>query len=220
MFDHFLQTATTVFESARRDGRLIYNPSDEELRSLSLAEPDVRETKYGSLMAQSEPMSRAANFTKNNVDTPFGQLEHTLAIDAEQRLARETIVSIDVAVGDGTEGITARLIVPKRFAHLAFAGRKLFTPTRTDSPTYQVLMFCDEAFALNVEKPLPQKDISIRIAFSPEGRLVKIVRNSNYFGEWKKGVFTGEDYRAKQNAPCHLPPRRLPPATTLQINQG
>ncbi len=27
--------------------------------------------------------------------------------------------------------------------------------------------------------------------------MVKIVRNSNYFGEWKKGVFAGEDYRAK-----------------------
>ena len=26
---------------------------------------------------------------------------------------------------------------------------------------------------------------------------MKFVRNSNYFGEWKKGVFAGEDYRAK-----------------------
>ena len=31
-----------------------------------------------------------------------------------------------------------------------------------------------------------------------DGRLVKVVRNSNYLGEWKKGVFAGEDYRAKR----------------------
>ena len=29
--------------------------------------------------------------------------------------------------------------------------------------------------------------------------MVKFVRNSNYFGEWKKGVFAGEDWRVKQS---------------------
>ncbi len=46
-------------------------------------------------------------------------------------------------------------------------------------------------------KPLPEKDITIRLAHAPDGRMVKFVRNSNYFGEWKKGVFAGENYRAK-----------------------
>ena len=27
--------------------------------------------------------------------------------------------------------------------------------------------------------------------------MVKFARNTNYFGEWKKGVFAGEDYRVK-----------------------
>ncbi len=113
------------------------------------------------------------------------------------RLAEEEIVSIDVEVGDGAEGITARLIVPRRFAHVAYAGQKLFKPTTTDNPTYQVVMFFDEEFERNKSKPLPQKDITIRLAHAADGRLVKFVRNSNYFGEWKKGVFAGENYRAK-----------------------
>ena len=95
------------------------------------------------------------------------------------------------------EGITARLIVPRRFAHVAYARPKLFKPAATDNPTYQVVMFFDEGYEANKAKPLPEKDITIRLAHAPDGRLVKFVRNSNYFGEWKKGVFAGEDYRAK-----------------------
>ena len=116
---------------------------------------------------------------------------------AKQVLAGQELVSIDVAVGDGAEGITARLIVPRRFAHVAYGGLKLFKPATTDNPTYQTIMFFDEAFEGNKGKPLPEKDITVRLAHAPDGRLVKFVRNSNYFGEWKKGVFAGEDYRAK-----------------------
>ena len=112
-------------------------------------------------------------------------------------LAQEEIVAIDVQVGDGTEGISARLIVPRRTAHVAYGGLKLFKPTVTDNPTYQVVMFFDEEHENNRSRLLPQKDISIRLAHASDGRMVKIVRNSNYFGEWKKGVFAGEDYRAK-----------------------
>jgi phosphoenolpyruvate carboxykinase (ATP) len=219
MFDLYQRTAEAVFESARRENRLIYNPSDDELLSLSLLQPEIRQTKYGSIMAESEPMSRAAKFTKNNVDDPFDDRERELATQAELQLARETIICVDVAVGDGTEGVTARLIVPKSFAHVAYAGRKLFIPARVERPTYQVLMFCDDGFALNRGKPLPQKDMTIRLAFSPEGRLVKLVRNSNYFGEWKKGVFAGEDYRAKLKGDAiflHAGCRR----DTLETSQG
>ena len=60
-------------------------------------------------------------------------------------------------------------------------------------------MFFDEEHERNKAKPLPEKDITIRLAHAADGRLVKFVRNSNYFGEWKKGVFAGEDYRAKLN---------------------
>lgn len=197
MFGEFRQTAREIFESALTDGRLIRNPDDQRLRALALVEPEVRETKYGNIVAESEPMSRAAMFTKNNIDTPFGDEERQLLQRAKGCLATEEIVSVDVSVGDGTEGVTARLMVPRRFAHVAYAGKKLFRATTTDDPTYQVLMFFDEQHERNKAKPLPEKEVTIRNAHSPEGRLVKIVRNSNYFGEWKKGVFTGEDYRVK-----------------------
>jgi len=133
-------------------------------------------------------MSRAARWTKNNIDDRFGREEHELLNQAQRALADKEIVTIDVEVGDGTEGITARLLVPRQFAHVAYAGLKLFRPTVTDSPTYQVVMFFDDEFERNKSKLLPAKDIEIRLAHAPDGRVVKFVRNSNYFGEWKKGV--------------------------------
>ena len=197
MFDEFQQAAKTIFENAQQRGMLIRNPDSERLRTLALEEPEVKQTKYGSLLADSEPMSRAAKLTANNIDSRFGQAEYELLEQAKRALGREEIVSIDVQVGDGADGITARLIVPRQFAHVAFGGLKLFKPAMTDQPTYQVIMFADAGYERNKSLPLPQKDITIRLAHAPDGRLVKFVRNSNYFGEWKKGVFAGEDYRAK-----------------------
>ncbi|MBN1909385.1 MAG: phosphoenolpyruvate carboxykinase [Pirellulales bacterium] len=198
MFEQFLKTVHTIFETAQKEGRLIYNPDEEQLRDLAVNEPGAVLTKYGNVTANSEPMSRAAMFTRNNIDTPFGPDEEKLLAAVAAQSAKEELVAIDVIVGDGTEGVTARLILPKRFAHVAYAGWNLFRPTVTDSPTHQVLMVFDEAYEANRSKVLPEKDITIRNCLSPDGRLVKICRNSNYFGEWKKGVFTGEDWRAKQ----------------------
>lgn len=197
MFEEFLQTARTIIENAQARGALIRNPDEMRLRALALEEPEVKETKYGSIAVDSEPTSRAARFTKNNIDSNFGQAEYELLEQAKRTLANEEIVSVDVEVGDGTEGVTARLIVPKRHAHVAYGGRKLFCPTVTDNPTYQVIMFCDDRYDQNRSKPLPEKDLTIRLAHGNDGRMVKIVRNSNYFGEWKKGVFAGENFRAK-----------------------
>jgi phosphoenolpyruvate carboxykinase (ATP) len=197
MFQEFQETAEAIFQTAERKGNLIRNPGSERLRALSLEEPDVKQTKYGSLYAESEPMSRAAKRTHNNIDSRFGDEERALLRQAQRLLAEEQIVSIDVDVGDGADGITARLIVPLRFAHVAYAGMKLFRPTTTENPTYWVIMFCDEAFEENKSRLLPDKDLTIRLAHAPDGHMVKFVRNSNYFGEWKKGVFAGENFRVK-----------------------
>jgi phosphoenolpyruvate carboxykinase (ATP) len=197
MFEEFAQTAAAIFESARQNGSLIRNPDEACLRAMALEEPEVRQTRYASLAADSEPMSRAAKLTKNNVDTQFGKAERDLLDQARRRLSQTQIISIEVQVGDGTEGVTARLIVPRCFAHVAYAGAKLFVPATTETPTYQTIMFFDEEFEANRTRLLPEKSITIRLAHSGDGRLVKIVRNSNYFGEWKKGVFAGEDYRVK-----------------------
>jgi phosphoenolpyruvate carboxykinase (ATP) len=68
---------------------------------------------------------------------------------------------------------------------------------KLDKPTYPILLFADEAFATNKSKPLPEKDITIRLAMLNDGRYVKIIRNGNYIGEYKKGVFAAEDWAAK-----------------------
>jgi len=198
MFDEFHQTAKRIVHSAQERGVLIRNPDKERLRAMALEEPEVRETKYGSIVANSEPMSRAAMFTKNNIDTQFGEPEYELLEQATRALSNQEIVTIDVEVGDGSDGITTRLILPRRHAHIAFGGLKLFKHVMVDDPTYQVVMFFDEAFEANKRRPLPEKDITIRLAHSPDGRLVKIVRNSSYLGEWKKAVFAGQDFRVKQ----------------------
>ena len=197
MYEEFQQAASAIVETARQNRRLTRNPDVACLKALALEEPEVQQTKYGSIFADSEPMSRAAKRTKNNIDTRFGREEHDLLEQAKRALANERLISIDVVVGDGAEGITARLVIPHRFAHVAYGGVKLFKPTATEHPTYQVVMFSDESFEDNRAKVLPQKDITIRLAHAPDGRVVKFVRNSNYFGEWKKGVFAGENYRAK-----------------------
>ncbi len=198
MFEEFQQAAKSILESAQKRGAVIRNPDAARLRGLALEEPEVRETKYRNIVAESEPMSRAAMFTKNNIDTKFGQEEYELIDQARRALETEELVVIDAQVGDGSEGITARLIVPRRHAHIAYGGLKLFKPAMTQSPTYQVIMFFDENYEQNRTKPLPEKDITIRLCFNrDDGRMIKIVRNSNYLGEWKKGVFAGEDFRAK-----------------------
>ena len=197
--EQFAQTANRIKKGAIEEHKLLNNPSDEELRALVENEPGVRKTIYGNFVAESEPSSRAAMFTKNSVDLPFGEEEQKLLAQCEKALAKERLISIDRIVGNENSGTTIRLIVPERFAHVAYGGKNLYMPVRNEveQPTYEILMFADEAFEANKSKPLPQKDITIRLAVLDNGRVIKIVRNSNYIGEYKKGVFAAEDWMAK-----------------------
>ncbi len=195
----FVTTAERVWQQAEAECRLINNPNDDVLHWLVMEEEQVTTSVFGSICVDSEPNSRAAKFTKNSVDDNFGEAELQLLQQCEACLAREALVSLDLLVGDGSQGITARVIVPKRFAHLAYAGQNQFGRAIKPvfNPTYTVIFFFDEMFEGNKKKPLPQKDITIRLAFLPDGKMVKIVRNSNYFGELKKGIFAAEDWFAK-----------------------
>lgn len=195
----FSETADRIWRRAVEEGRLMDNPSDEELRLLVEQEPGVKKTIYGSFVVDSEPTSRAAMFTKNSVDYHFGDEEHKLLVKCENLLAKSRLISIDRIVGNVSSQTTVRLIVPELFSHVAYGGKNLFLPAKDTirQPTYQVLFFKDQAFEDNKSKVLPQKDITIRLAMLPEGRVIKIVRNSNYIGEFKKGVFAAEDWVAK-----------------------
>jgi phosphoenolpyruvate carboxykinase (ATP) len=195
----FAQTIERIRVKALEDGRLLHNPTDEELRRLAEKEPEVQRTCYGSLAATSEPTSRAAMFTKNSVDTDFGKDEHDLLVQAEEILRKQRIISVDRIVGNINSSTVVRLTVPEEFAHVAFGGKELFAPVRGEvkQPTYEIIMFKDEAFEANKSRPLPLKDITIRLAMLDDGRVIKVVRNSNYIGEYKKGVFASEDWTAK-----------------------
>ena len=197
--EEFARTAGRIRKKAIEENRLISNPSDGELRLLLENEPGIRKTIYGNFVAESEPTSRAAMFTQNSPDYPFGEEERELLIQCEKALAQERLISIDRIVGNESSETTVRLIVPERFAHVAYGGKNLFIPTKEEAeqPTYEILMFSDEAFESNKSKLLPRKDITVRLAMLDDGRVIKIVRNSNYIGEYKKGVFAAEDWVAK-----------------------
>lgn len=197
--EKFVQTADRIRQKAIDEGRLKDNPSEAVLRALVEKQPRVRKTIYGNYVAESEPTSRSAMFTKNSVDSPFGKEEEELLAQCEDALAKEKLVSIDRVVGNADSSTTVRLIVPERFAHVAYGGGNLFAPAKkkVKEPTYQIIFFADKAFEANQNKPLPEKDITIRLAMLPDGRYVKIIRNGNYIGEYKKGVFAAEDWAAK-----------------------
>jgi len=197
--EKFAQTADRIRQRAIEENRLLDNPSDEQLRTLVEKQPGVRKTIYGNFVAESEPTSRAQSFTKNSVDDSFDKKELELLDQCEKTMAQERLISIDRIVGSESSETVIRVIVPERFAHLAYGGQNLFIPVKgkVEEPTYQIVFFADEAWEKNKTKPLPQKDITIRLAMLEDGRVIKIVRNSNYIGEYKKGVFAAEDWVAK-----------------------
>ena len=65
--ENFAISAKKIWTKAKAEKRLITNPTDKQLRQLVEKEPGVKKTIYGNLVAESEPTSRAAIFTKNSV---------------------------------------------------------------------------------------------------------------------------------------------------------
>ncbi|MBT3363574.1 MAG: phosphoenolpyruvate carboxykinase [Chloroflexi bacterium] len=195
----FTKTAEKILQKAKDEGRVIYNPSDDQLRELVAKEAGVQKTIYNNFVAPSEPSSRAQAFTKNSVDQQFGNDEIDLLKQCEDVLSEEKLICMDRIVGGKNSGTIVRLIVPQKFAHIAYGGGHLFYPTdgNDNKPDYQIVYFNDEQWELNKSKVLPDKDITIRLALLNDGGAVKIVRNSNYIGEYKKGVFACEDWAAK-----------------------
>lgn len=55
---------------------------------------------HRNLVAESEPTSRAAIFSKNSVDYPFGKKELQLLAQSEKALSKEKLISIDGIVGN------------------------------------------------------------------------------------------------------------------------
>ena len=198
----FSETSARIRKRAIEEGRLTDNPSFPELRKITENEPGIVNSKYGNIVVESEPTSRSAQFTENSVDTPFGEEEAKLLEQCEKALAEEELLSIDRVVGNPEYSkTTVRLTVPRDFAHVAYGGGNIFWPSPQilENPTIEILMFTDDSFESNKSKVLPDKDITIRLAMLPDGRIIKICRNTNYIGEYKKGVFASIDWKAKND---------------------
>ncbi|MFC1913982.1 hypothetical protein ACFLXF_01770 [Chloroflexota bacterium] len=210
--EEFALIVDRIREKAIMENRLLDNPSLEALRKLVEKQPGTRKTIYDNYVAESEPSSRAQTFTKNSVNDSFGEKEQELLRQCEQALAGEKLISIDRIVGNERSETVVRLIIPERFAHVAYGGGNLFIPVKkiVKKPDYQIVFFGDEAWETNKDRPLPEKDITIRTAMLEDGRVIKIVRNSNYIGEYKKGVFMAEDWGGENEKGRPLSPCRLP----------
>ena len=199
----FARTAARIRERAKTEGRLTENPDEETLRGMVARQPGARMSAYGNYVAESEPTSRAASFTKNSVDSQFGEEEERLLSQCEEAMSTMRLISVDRVVGNRDSSTTVRLTLPENFAHVAAGGQNLFLPPLGEvvEPTYEILMYGDENFERNKSLPLSEKDIAIRLAMLDDGRVVKVVRNSNYIGEYKKGVFAASDWTAKTYGP-------------------
>ncbi len=196
----FKEAATKVYHDAKRNGRLIENFDLGQAKALALTQDGIIETQLGSVSANSEPMSRAAAHTKNSVDQPFGEEEEALAAKAVQAMSAEKLISLDIMVGDGQDGVSARFLMPLAHADVAFGLKLLFNGPAmvVDDPTYTIIFFTDEAFESNRTKRLADKDIQVRLFMGDKrGDQVKICRNTAYMGEGKKGVFQFESWRVK-----------------------
>ncbi len=199
--DEFRKAAARIYSDAKAQKRLIEGLELADIRELALRQEGVIQTQLGSVASDSEPMSRSAPHTKNSIDHQFGEDEERLAQEAVERLSSGKVISADVVVGDGKDGVTARFLMPEKYAQIAYGLQLLFgeLPDKiAPKPTYTVIFFTDEAFEQNKSKKLVEKDIQVRLAMGRKrGEQVKICRNTIYTGEGKKGVFMFEDWRVK-----------------------
>jgi phosphoenolpyruvate carboxykinase (ATP) len=203
MANYFKQAAEKIYCDAKNSGRLIEGKSLEQLKELALLQEGVIQTNLGSVAADSEPMSRSAPHTKNNVDHPFGDEEKALASEAVECLERETVLSLDTIVGDGKDGVTARFVMPVTYAQIAYGLKLLFEDTPAarvvEKPTYTIIFFTDDFFEPNKFKKLLDKNVTVRLWMGDKrGEQVKICRNTIYLGEAKKGIFQFESWRVKK----------------------
>ncbi|MBW2081286.1 MAG: hypothetical protein JRI27_10055, partial [Deltaproteobacteria bacterium] len=166
MKHYFKKAAIKIYEDAKKEGRLIEGLTLDKFKELAVRQDGVIQTQIGSVAADSEPMSRSAPHTTNNIDHPFGEEEEELALEAVEYLSREQIISLDTIVGDGRDGVTVRFIIPEVYAQLAYGLKLLldYPAARVvEDPTYTIIFFTDEAFENNKHKKLIDKDISIRL---------------------------------------------------------
>ena len=85
----FVEAAERIYKEAKESGRLKEGLSSEEIKEIAERQDGVVKTQFGSLAADSEPMSRSAPMTKNSVDYEFSEEDDKLAKQAVEKLSSE-----------------------------------------------------------------------------------------------------------------------------------
>lgn len=176
-------TPSGALPDPTRAENVLYNPSVERLRALSR---DLeQETTYGSPSYVSAHRSRAADRTRNAIDSRFDATDYR-TLDRALRAARTNeMVCLDRRLGrDGDLSFTCRYYVPKRYARIALALATLLEPARpTGDPDF-------------VTVQIPDADaVAIRV-FPDAG--VTAVMGTDYTGEAKKSFLRLFMYEAKR----------------------
>jgi phosphoenolpyruvate carboxykinase (ATP) len=164
------------------------NPSAEELRTLTEAQPTARLTEYDNLDVITEVTARSKGSTVIVTDDPDRHTDPTISRDEYDRIAamqdehlrdREVIV-IDGYIGDHPDArARTRLIVDKAYPNLAAKQRLLYFPADDDAEPELTIVYTPELAA-----PGYSDDRVIAVDLD---KGVTRVLNADYFGEAKMG---------------------------------
>ncbi len=165
-----------------------HNPSPEQLRAYTDAQPTATTTQYGNVNISATVTARSKNSTFIVADDPSRHTDATITRGEYQRIAElqdRHFADVDVVVLDGYIGdhpdarVATRLVVDKRNANLAAMQQLLyFPPDDRFEPEFHVL------YTPHLAAPgYPDDRI---IAVDLDGGVTRVL-NSDYFGESKMG---------------------------------
>ncbi len=165
-----------------------HNPSPEQLRAYSEAQPTASVTEFDNVNITAQVTARSKNSTFIVADDPAGHSDPTITRAEYERLAGEQdrhfedihVIVLDGYIGDHADArVAVRLVVDKRNANLAAMQQLLFFPPDAGfEPEFHVL------YTPHLAAPgYPDDRI---IAVDLEAGVTRVL-NSDYFGESKMG---------------------------------
>lgn len=167
---------------------MLANPSADELRALTEAQPTARPTEFGNLVVTTHVTARSKGSTVIVSDRPDDHTDATIPRDEYERIAAmqdEHLADRDVIVVDGYIGdhpdarVRTRLIVDKAYPNLAAKQRLLYFPADDDAEPELTVIYTPE-----LEAPGYPDDRVIAVDLDNG---VTRVLNADYFGESKMG---------------------------------
>lgn len=171
-----------MFKEFRETAPHIIQPSLEELREM--ARGNERTTEFGSASYISEIRSRSAKFTSITTDDGMADEDYKLLEEVKKHLATRELIQLDRVIAPASEHITARLLVPKEYAQIAYGWGTLYWNEGE----------VDEPDMLTVDIPdWPER----RVLVDPD-TMTSILLGTDYIGEAKKSVLRLAMYYMKQ----------------------